>query len=75
MAQEERIQVYEGIAHVISAMNMDQAAQSLRTFALDILSTIHAVAAKPVVASKEEFQASCCTYCGYALRFNKLTEI
>jgi transportin-3 len=59
LAQEERVQVYEAIAHVISAMNMNRAAQSLRTFALDILATIHA-ASKSEIATKEEFKESCC---------------
>jgi transportin-3 len=59
LAQEERSQVYEAIAHVISAMGMDQAAQSLRTFAMDILAAIHA-ASKPGVTTKEEFKESCC---------------
>ncbi|THH33518.1 hypothetical protein EUX98_g661 [Antrodiella citrinella] len=56
LAQDDKVQVYEAIAYVISAMPMEQAAQSLRTFALDILSQVHAVAAKPTPASKAELQ-------------------
>lgn len=54
LVQEDKIQVYEAIAHVISAMPMEQAAQSLRQFALDILSLVHAVASQPTVATKEQ---------------------
>lgn len=56
LGQDERVQVYAAIAHVISAMPMERAAESLRTFALDILSGIHAIGSKPTVASKEEIQ-------------------
>jgi transportin-3 len=41
LVQDDRRQVYEAIAFVISAMPMDQAAQSLRTFSLDILNQVH----------------------------------
>lgn len=54
LAQDDKIQVYEAIAHVISAMPMEQAAQSLRTFSLDILAQVHALAIKPTVATKDE---------------------
>ena len=56
LAQDDKVQVYEAIAFVISAMPMEQAAQSLRTFALDILSQMHTVAAKPTPATKAELQ-------------------
>lgn len=46
-------QVYEAIAHVISAMPIEQAAESLRTFSFDILSFIHGVTVKSN-PSKEE---------------------
>ncbi|OCH94769.1 ARM repeat-containing protein [Obba rivulosa] len=57
LVQDDKIQVYEAIAHVISAMPMEQAAQSLRTFSLDILAQVHALAMKPTVATQEELQA------------------
>ncbi|KAI0936668.1 hypothetical protein AcV5_004749 [Taiwanofungus camphoratus] len=57
LAQDDKVQVYEAIAYVISAMPMEQAAQSLRTFSLDILAQVHAIATKPSVATKEELQA------------------
>ena len=50
------MQVYEAIAHVISAMPMEQAAQSLRQFALDILSLVHVIVNRPTVATKEELK-------------------
>ena len=53
LAQDDKVQVYEAIAYVISAMPMEQAAQSLRTFSLDILGRVHGLAAKPI-ATKEE---------------------
>ncbi|EMD41983.1 hypothetical protein CERSUDRAFT_110525 [Gelatoporia subvermispora B] len=57
LVQDDKIQVYEAIAHVISAMPMEQAAQSLRTFSLDILAQVHALAMKPTVATQDELQA------------------
>ncbi|EEB98081.1 hypothetical protein MPER_02475, partial [Moniliophthora perniciosa FA553] len=56
LLQDDKRQVYEAIAHVISAMPMEKAAQSLKTFTLDILSRVHAVASKPVPATKQELQ-------------------
>jgi transportin-3 len=47
------VQVYEAIAHVISAMSMEQAAGSLRTFALDILTSIHSASVQPTEVSKD----------------------
>lgn len=54
LSHDERRQVYEAIAHVISAMPMERAAESLRTFALDILGQVHALAVRPVPATKED---------------------
>ncbi|ESK97988.1 mrna transport regulator [Moniliophthora roreri MCA 2997] len=56
LLQDDKRQVYEAIAHVISAMPMEKAAQSLKTFTLDILSRVHVVASKPVPATKQELQ-------------------
>ena len=55
------MQVYEAIAHVISAMSMEQAASSLRTFALDILTSIHLASDSPTVVSKEQLNQLCST--------------
>jgi len=57
LIQDDRRQVYEAIAHVISAMPMDRAAESLRTFSLDILSLIHEVTVKPSPTKQEIDQA------------------
>ncbi|KAJ7932491.1 armadillo-type protein [Mycena leptocephala] len=56
LVQDDRRQVYEAIAYVISAMPMAQAAESLRTFSVDILSQIHAVTNKSTPITKEELQ-------------------
>ncbi|CAL1695258.1 unnamed protein product [Somion occarium] len=57
LSQDDKVQVYHAIAYVISAMPMDQAAQSLRTFALDIVAQVHTFTAKPTAPTKEEKQA------------------
>ena len=56
LVQDDKIQVFEAIAYVISAMPMEQAATSLREFALDILQVVHATANKPTAATKEELK-------------------
>ena len=56
LVQDDKVQVYEAIAYVISAMPMEQAAQSLRTFSMDILGRVHALASKPA-ATKDELVA------------------
>lgn len=55
LIHDDRRRLYEAVAHVISAMPMTQAAQSLRTFSVDILAKIHAIVSKPS-ASKPELQ-------------------
>lgn len=57
--------MYEAIAFVITAMPMQQAAQTFREFSLEILATVHAVASKPGTVTKEELKTatgtfSCC---------------
>jgi transportin-3 len=56
LVQEDKVVVYEAIAHVISAMPMDQAAQSLKTFASTILAGVFASASKPGAVTKQELQ-------------------
>ncbi|KAJ7900248.1 armadillo-type protein [Mycena olivaceomarginata] len=53
LVQDDRRQVYEAIAYVISAMPMAQAAESLRTFSVDILARIHAATNKPNITKRE----------------------
>jgi transportin-3 len=54
LMQDDRRQVYEAIAYVISAMPMERAAESLRTFSLDILAQVHSIASKSTVATRQE---------------------
>ncbi|KAF8632582.1 hypothetical protein AX15_001790 [Amanita polypyramis BW_CC] len=56
LAQEDRRQVYEAIGHVISAMPMERAAESLRLFSLDILADVHALANKAGAPTQGELQ-------------------
>lgn len=56
LAQEDKVMVYEAIAYVISAMPMETAAQSLRTFAADILEAVHNLTSKPANATKQDLQ-------------------
>ncbi|ETW87387.1 hypothetical protein HETIRDRAFT_431738 [Heterobasidion irregulare TC 32-1] len=56
LGQEDKVMVYEAIAYVISAMPMEQAAQSLRTFALDILGAVHAITIRPAIATKQDLK-------------------
>ncbi|PPQ73527.1 hypothetical protein CVT26_010338 [Gymnopilus dilepis] len=54
LIQDDRRQVYEAIAYVISAMPMNRAAESLKMFSLDILAQVHAIATKPTPPTKAE---------------------
>lgn len=54
--------MYEAIAFVISAMPMEQAAQTLREFSLDILALVHATANKATIATKDELKAATGTF-------------
>lgn len=56
LTQDDRRQVYEAIAYVISAMSMEKAAESLRTFSLDILSQIHSISSKSTAVTKQELK-------------------
>ena len=67
LVQEDKVVVYEAIAHVISAMPMEQAAQSLKTFASSILAAVFALASKPSPATKQELQEVGSTFAFYHL--------
>ncbi|PBL01247.1 ARM repeat-containing protein [Armillaria gallica] len=58
LSQDDKRQVYEAIAYVISAMPMERAAESLRTFSVDILSRVHDVTNQATV-TKDEMQSVC----------------
>lgn len=53
LVQDDRLQVYEAIAYVITSMPMEEAGQTLRLFSLDLITRIHEVTTKPT-ATKEE---------------------
>jgi transportin-3 len=74
LVQDDRRQVYEAIAYVISAMPMAQAAESLRTFSVDILSQIHAVTNKSTPITKEELQDVGSTSCNFQINFHSLVS-
>lgn len=59
LLQEDRRRIYEAVAHVISAMPMAQAAQSLHTFSVDILTKMHAIVAKESAVTKQELTELC----------------
>ena len=56
LIQDDRLRLYEAIAHVISAMPMEQAATSFKTFAVEILGKIHNLVNKSSALSKAELQ-------------------
>ena len=47
IVQEDKMHLYEAVAHVISAMPLSQATQSLKTFSAYLLGQIQAVISKP----------------------------
>lgn len=53
LLQDDRLQVYEAIAYVITSMPMEDAGQTLRLFSLDLVTHIHGIVSKPA-AEKEE---------------------
>lgn len=53
LIQDDRIQVYEAIAYVITSMPMNEAGESLKLLSLDLIKQIHDNASKPG-ASKEQ---------------------
>ncbi|GLB36066.1 putative ARM repeat-containing protein [Lyophyllum shimeji] len=57
LAQDDRRQVYEAIAHVISAMPMERAAESLRTFSSDILGQVHALTSRQAAATQADLMS------------------
>lgn len=60
--QDDKRQVYEAIAYVISAMPMDRSADSLKTFAVDILAQVHAFnvsTTPPTTAEIQEVGGGC----------------
>ena len=56
LLQEDKAQVYEAIAFVISAMPMEHAASFLWQFSLDILTMVHATTINSTPSTKEELK-------------------
>ncbi|KAF8647942.1 hypothetical protein AX16_006474 [Volvariella volvacea WC 439] len=56
LGQDEKRQVYEAIAYVISAMPMERAASSLRSFSIDILAQVHDLTGRSAPPSRQELQ-------------------
>ena len=59
--------MYEAIAFVISAMAMEKAAESLRSFSFDILSQIHSVTGKTTPITKQELKEIGCKLATHSL--------
>jgi transportin-3 len=59
LRQDDRIQVYEAIAYVISAMPMNRAGEALRTFAFDLLGRISAAASQSTTLSAHQLKDVC----------------
>lgn len=53
LPQDIKIEVYEAISHVISAMPMERAGEALKTFSLDILNMLHTVTGKPIATKQD----------------------
>ena len=53
LLQEDRRRLYEGVAHVMSAMPIQQAAQSLKTFSADILGKVHTTLSKSLISKQD----------------------
>jgi transportin-3 len=57
LVQDDKRQVYEAIAYVISAMPMNLSAESLKTFSVDILTQVHDFAVRTTPPTTAEIQA------------------
>ncbi|CAE6491649.1 unnamed protein product [Rhizoctonia solani] len=59
ISQSDRVEIYEGIAHVISAMSLQDAGTALKQMSLELLQKIHEAASAPPPASKAQTDAIC----------------
>ncbi|KAL5635952.1 hypothetical protein ACGC1H_004677 [Rhizoctonia solani] len=59
ITQSDRVEIYEGIAHVISAMLLQDAGTALKQMSLELLQKIHEAASAPSSASKVQTDAIC----------------
>ncbi|CAE6462311.1 unnamed protein product [Rhizoctonia solani] len=58
ISQSDRVEIYEGIAHVISAMPLQDAGTALKQMSLELLQKIHEAASAPS-SSKAQTDAIC----------------
>lgn len=73
LVQDDRIQVYEAIAYIISSMPMADAGQTLRLFALDLVSQIHVAVSKGASVTKEDLQMIAGGLCCHENETQRLT--
>ncbi|KAG8715687.1 Nuclear import receptor [Ceratobasidium sp. 423] len=59
ISQSDRVEIYEGIAHVISAMPLQDAGTALKQMSLGLLQKIHEAASAPSSPSKAQTDAIC----------------
>lgn len=59
ISQSDRVEIYEGIAHVISAMPLQDAGAALKQMSLELLQKIHEAATTPSASSKAQTDAIC----------------
>ncbi|QRW00383.1 mRNA transport regulator [Ceratobasidium sp. AG-Ba] len=59
ISQSDRVEIYEGIAHVISAMPLQDAGEALKRLSLELLQKIHEAATASNLSSKTQTDAIC----------------
>ncbi|KAH7104256.1 ARM repeat-containing protein [Auriculariales sp. MPI-PUGE-AT-0066] len=57
LAQEDLTQIYEAIGHVLVTLPMEDCARWVKTFALEVLQDVHAIAIRAIPAIKTELSA------------------
>ncbi|KAG8769346.1 Nuclear import receptor [Ceratobasidium sp. 428] len=59
ISQSDRVEIYEGIAHVIAAMPLQDAGAALKQLSLELLQKIHEAATTPTLSPKAQVDAIC----------------
>ncbi|KAG9104620.1 Nuclear import receptor [Ceratobasidium sp. 370] len=59
ISQSDRVEIYEGIAHVISAMPLQDAGTALKQLSLELLQKIHEAATTSTLSPKAQADAIC----------------
>jgi transportin-3 len=78
ISQSDRVEIYEGIAHVISAMPLQDAGTALKQMSLELLQKIHEAASTSTSSAKAQTDAICGTCenpATVASRFNIVSVI